>query len=409
MHRILADRAKDKEMKDPIVGLSKELAQAREEGKLKINATKGMFFDDEGAFLAFPSVEKTLASLSPMEKYPYAPTDGGQDYHETVKNWVLGAQREVLESYAYVEVVASAGGTGAISNTFSNFLDAGEAVLIPDIAWVYRNIGKEFGLASETYELFDESARFNIDDFKEKADALAHKQNRLLVVVNDPCHNPTGYTLSDEEWHHIMETINNLAEHVPVTLLHDIAYLDYDIRGHEAARRGFARYKDLHENAMAIISFSASKTFSLYGIRTGGQIGIAKSKEAVRAFSEANQVTSRAKWSNPPRLGISLVKRLLADEGGTEEFKEELSRASALLQSRGEAFMRYAEERGLPMHPYVGGFFVTIPIENPQAISEKLKEKGIFLVAMPGLIRISLSAVSATDIRPLIDAIAQSM
>ncbi len=26
------------------------------------------------------------------------------------------------------------------------------------------------------------------------------KQNRLVIVINDPCHNPTGYSLSEDEW-----------------------------------------------------------------------------------------------------------------------------------------------------------------------------------------------------------------
>ncbi len=405
--RFLANRSKDKKMTDPIMAINKDIQKAKEEGALRINATLGMLFDDAGEFLTFPSVQETIDAIPPSDKYTYAPVDGGKDYHEALKSWVFGKERKRLEEAFHIGITAAAGGTGAISNTFSNYLDEGEAILAPDIAWVYKRIAAEFGVKTETYTLFDEENRFHMEALKKKTKEIAQRQKKLLLVMNDPCHNPTGYSLADAEWEELLDHLNTIAkEGTPVIFLHDIAYLDYDPRGYEESRKAFGRYTAFHENILPIIAFSGSKTFSLYGLRIGAQIALSKRKEEIEAFRHATQVSSRAKWSNAPRIGIALVQELLHDDKKTEQFKKELKEASQVLASRGEQFMKKAKAKNLTHHPYTGGFFVTIPMDDPQGKADELKEQGIFVVARKDLIRIALSAVSPKDIDVLIDQLA---
>lgn len=402
--RFLADRSKDKRMTDPIMAINKHIQKAKEEGTLKINATLGMLFDDEGCFLTFPSVKETIDAIPPADKYTYAPVDGGKNYHEAVKSWVFGKERERLEKNFHIGITAAAGGTGAISNTFSNYLDEGEAILAPDIAWVYKRIAAEFGIHTETYPLFDDKNRFHMEALKKKATEIAQKQKKLLLVMNDPCHNPTGYSLRDEEWEELIDHLNKIAEeNIPIILLHDIAYLDYDPRGREKSRKAFGRYTAFHENILPIIAFSGSKTFGLYGLRIGAQIALSKKKGEIEAFRHATQVSSRAKWSNAPKIGIALVQELLHDKEKTETFQKELQEAASVLAQRGERFMKKAKEENIPHHPYTGGFFVTVPLDDPEKKAEELKKKGIFVVAKKDLIRIALSAVTPEDIDVLID------
>ena len=404
MARLLANHAKDKKMKDPILGISKQIQEAKEQGTFKINATLGMFFDDEGEFLSYPTVQKTIDSLKPVEKYRYAPIDGGKNYHEVVKSWVFGKHKVHLESNMHIGVVASAGGTGAISNTFSNYLNHGDAILIPDIAWVYKKMAKEYHLKTQTYSLFTEDERFNVDSLKEEGRKLLDAQERLLIVINDPCHNPTGYTLKDSEWDEVFAFVNEVGEEgYPVVLLHDIAYLDYNPQGYDKAREVLSRYAGLHENILGLIAFSGSKAFSSYGLRIGAQIALSKNPEVIEDFRHANQVSSRAKWSNPTKIGVSLVEKLLGDKERVEAFQNELVSASETLKRRGETFTALAHEKGIEMHPYVGGFFVTIPSSDPQSLADKLKEEGIFVAAMPSVVRISLAAIDEKTVRTLLE------
>lgn len=52
-----------------------------------------------------------------------------------------------------------------------------------------------------------------------------------------------------------------------------------------------------------------------------------------------------------------------------------------------------AEECGLPMLPYVAGFFLSIPAKNPDAICDKLHEDNIFAVPLAAGVRIAVCAV----------------
>lgn len=50
-----------------------------------------------------------------------------------------------------------------------------------------------------------------------------------------------------------------------------------------------------------------------------------------------------------------------------------------MIKARADLFTKEAEECGLPMLPYVAGFFLSIPAKNPDAICDKLHEDNILL------------------------------
>ncbi len=51
---------------------------------------------------------------------------------------------------------------------------------------------------------------------------------RAVVIINDPCHNPTGYTMTKQEWKQILDGFNQLSEKGKIVLLHDVAYIDFN-------------------------------------------------------------------------------------------------------------------------------------------------------------------------------------
>ena len=53
-----------------------------------------------------------------------------------------------------------------------------------------------------------------------------------------------------------------------------------------------------------------------------------------------------------------------------------------MIKARADLFTKEAEECGLPMLPYVAGFFLSIPAKNPDAICDKLHEDNIFAVPL---------------------------
>ena len=73
-------------------------------------------------------------------------------------------------------------------------------------------------------------------------------QGRILFVINDPCHNPTGYTMKSFEWDMVIDFMNEMSEDgTPVILLHDMAYIDYAKEGFSYTRSNIAKYEKLNE------------------------------------------------------------------------------------------------------------------------------------------------------------------
>ena len=175
----------------------------------------------------------------------------------------------------FTEICATPGGTGAIRNTVSNYSCPGDKVLTTDWYWApYKTICQEIGRDIETYEMFDENGNYNIEAFTAKMQALVQAQGQLVILLNTPAHNPTGYSLSAEDWDAVITAINMASADGRITLFVDAAYIDF--AGEEEEYRTFlTQLETLNENVMAVIGYSASKTLTLYGMRCGAMICLA--------------------------------------------------------------------------------------------------------------------------------------
>ena len=64
-----------------------------------------------------------------------------------------------------------------------------------------------------------------------------------------------------------------------------------------------------------------------------------------------------------------------------------------MLAARGKAFSDAAKECGLSIVPYDAGFFVSVPCDDPDAVSKKLEAEDVFLVPLAKGIRVSVASV----------------
>ena len=119
---LLAKRSVIKEDKSNIITLGAIAKEMKKEDPNVINATIGMLYDEEGKLFTFKSVDKALLSLTSDEKYAYASTPGSSSYHEALKHWIFREYYNEFIANLHVGVMATPGGSGAISNTFSNYL-----------------------------------------------------------------------------------------------------------------------------------------------------------------------------------------------------------------------------------------------------------------------------------------------
>ena len=400
---LLAKRSIIKEDKSNIITLGAIAKEMKKKDPSITNATIGMLYDEEGKLFTFKSVDKALSLLTSDEKYAYASTPGNPRYHEALKRWVFREYYDEFMTNSNVGVMATPGGSGAISNTFSNYLNEGDKVLVPSYMWGnYKQFAYENHADYECYNLFNSEGKFNLEDVKERILKLKKAQGRILLVVNDPCHNPTGYTMSDDEWTDLLSFINEVSsDGTPFILLHDMAYIDYDRRGFKATRNNIYRYLGLNENVLVILAFSGSKTLALYGIRIGAQIAISSSKENIDDFNRANKFSSRAKWSNTTNLGMNLVSKIILDDELRKSFESELEASRSILIERANIFIEESNKYNLETLPFNCGFFITIPCDNPTRVYDILVSRGVHIIPMNGVVRVTLSAITKKECRML--------
>ncbi len=404
---LLGKEAELKHSKGNALAIGKEAREAKSKNNEVIDSTIGMLYDENGKFYEFKTVEKASKDLTSTEKYSYSSTAGDEEFHERLYEWIFRDDITNVRNKMHLRCIATPGGSGAIANTFSNYLSYGDKVLLPSLMWTnYIQIAQEQGLGYETYELFDDNSKFNNRDFEAKCIALKKNQQRVVVVINDPCQNPTGYTMSYEEWIGVIDTLNTISrDGTPVVLLYDMAYIDYDIRGFESSRLNIKLFQSLNENVMTILAFSGSKTLGLYGLRIGAQICLTKSEQNAIDFTQANDFSARGMWSGTSTLGQSIIRKVFTDY--KKEFEEELEYARKLLIDRANCFKEEASKHNLKHYPYVCGFFVTIPCENSKEVFEQLKAKNLYVLPLANAIRLTLSSITLKEVRKSVKIISE--
>ena len=407
---LLAKRSIIKEDKSNIITLGAIAAEEKKKDPSVVNATIGMYFNENGKLVTYESVNKALMELTDTEKYAYASTPGSASYHEALKRWIFREYYDEFMEKTYVSCMATPGGSGAISNTFSNYLNEGDEALLPNYMWGnYKQFAYENHASFRTYNLFKDN-HLDLEDIKKNMYELKEKQGRILLVINDPCQNPTGYTMTDSEWVELVDLINEVSsDGTPFILLHDMAYIDYDYRGFKSTRNNLRLYEKLNKNVLVILAFSGSKTLALYGIRIGAQVAISTNEENVLDFARANKFSSRAKWSNTTNLGANLISKVILDNEMRKAFEAELEEARSILVKRAETFIEAAKEVGLKTLPFNCGFFITIPCENPDEVYKKLVEKKIHIIPMGNVLRVTISAITIEDCKKLPKIIKESM
>lgn len=408
-YSIVASHSRGKSATDKIFGANAAamVAESAHGKNNVVNATIGALLDDNEVLSCLPTVEKVYKALPTNEIIAYAPIAGLPDYLKAATNLTFGDHKPE----AFTDAVATSGGTGVIHHAIWNYTEIGDTVLTSDWFWgPYRVLCQEALRKLDTYQLFDQSQNFNIRAFEQKVIELIGKQDSLLVIINAPAHNPTGYSLTDAEWDQVLDVCKTVSSNKDkrITLLVDIAYLDY--AGEKNVCRAFMKkFGGLPENILTIFAFSMSKGYTMYGQRTGAMIGVSSSKDVITEFAAVNQYTSRATWSNINRGCMKLLATIYQDKTLLENVESERNYLYGLIRERADIFMNEAKAADLKMLPYIAGFFLSIPSNNPDAVCDKLHEYNVFAVPLAKGIRIAVCAVPAAKIKGLAAKVSKAM
>jgi aromatic-amino-acid transaminase len=388
---------------DPIFALNNEAQTRAAKGEDVLNATLGALFTDEGELAVIRTVHESLHAVPATEAAAYAPIKGPKGYLDGVlADLAAGTGLEGLGVAA-----ATPGGTGAIYEAIVNFLEPGEALLTTSYYWSpYKILADHSRRRVETFRMFDDRGGFDLYALERAAEDLMRRQGRLLIVLNTPCHNPTGFSLDATEYERLGQALERLAARGPVTLLLDLAYEKF--RNPQSAR-----WQPLAERLMGkvqvLCAWTASKGFTQYGSRIGALAAFHPEADERRRLENALGYTCRGTWSNCNHLGMQAVARILSDPELRARADAERDGYFDLLDGRVAAFNEHAAKHGLVYPRYEGGFFVSVFTDDPFAVVERTKAEGVFLVPLQGAVRVALCATPVAKVERLVDSLARAV
>ena len=359
-------------------------------GMSVINATVGALLDDNGKLVVLDTVMRHYHQLTPMEIAPYAPIAGDTRYLLAL------TRRHWPELSSYGMGAATPGGTGALALSLRNLLEPGQRLLTAAPYWgPYATLAIENRMVLETVPYPAAGSALDLAAWRASAEDILRAQGRLLLWLNDPCHNPTGRSLSTSDRRALLQMLRELSTLGPVTLLLDFAYLDYardasDVRSALDAYRAFGA----EGRVLVAASLSLSKAYTLYGARAGALVFPWCTDPSLGA---ALAVSCRGTYSNCARAPMSVAIRMAGDDDARSELAREQEHWSSVLIERADALDAALRAEGLEGAPWDGGFFVTLEMSEPLAVTERLMEEGVFVVPIPEGIRVGVCGLRVAD------------
>lgn len=368
------------------------------------NAVLGTLADDEGNIIALDSVYNRLEKMDKEKIASYAPIEGEKSYRQTVIDLCFADYKPE----AYISAIATPGGTGAIRCGIYSFADVGDPVICHDYFWQpYKKMCDEFERDFRTYNFLTDDLKFDLESYEKAQNKALKDHDRMVSIINSPGNNPTGYSLTDEEWDEVIRISKKAVESgKKITLVIDVAYIEFAGGGEQ--KKFFKKFENLPENLFVLVAFSMSKAYTAYGLRSGAAIGISSSKEVIEEFDHALAHSARVNWSNGVHAPQHILVDLAKDEN-IEEYEKELSDLKRMLSDRARVFVGEARRHKLRIIPYFGGFFAFVPTDRAFEIAEKLEKENIFTIPSAKGIRVAICSANKKDIVKIVERIAYHM
>ena len=414
--------AQSKVGNDTIFGWWARYQEAVKNGADAVNGTIGALLEDDGTLAINKVVDEAIRAAPPVEIAAYAPLKGLPAYLDLAKTLALGEHRDAMDECGIsMTATATPGGSGALFLAAANFANRGDKVLLRDRHWgPYKGFLSGCDLDSEVYALLPKSDDspypfVDIEDFKAQLASLCSKQDKVMIWLNDPAHNPTGLSLTPAGRMAVLEAVMESAsanENVGHTLLLDSAYHLYAEEPHGWSRTILESIEEgwpWTENFLITFALSLSKSHTIYGLRTGALVSIHPDAEVTEKIDTVMGVTGRQTWSAAPRVAQYTVSEMHASSEGGEAWGLERDRLQSLLVNRRNLLKESCEKLNVPLNPTHDGFFAWLEHDEPQKIAEACAEQEVYLVPLTGGVRIGLCAVPLEQIPRVAEALAHAL
>jgi aromatic-amino-acid transaminase len=347
---------------DPIFSATAEALAA---GPTAINGTIGVYMDEEGNTLMFPSVKKAITDCArdfPTARFGYPPLLGLPEFRSVVTRLMFG------EHSPFVASIATTAGTGSLAvnlRLLRMLAESGE-IYLPVPAWVNHSPPSlDAGFVVKEVPYLVEGH----PDIAPLCDAIKRRKGKkgfgLLLQVG--CNNPTGLDYSDDDWQRL---IANLAGR-SCTVLLDFAYQGLKNEPEEDASviRRFVEAK-----VPILVSWSASKNHSIYSLRTGLACAVVPDEATRKAVEGRYSMITRRLHSAATTIGQIVVARV--QQHYAQEWHQDLLDARRML-SKKRTLLREHLPKDFQTSLAGYGMFAMLPLSSKQV--ERLKQEKVFL------------------------------
>jgi hypothetical protein len=106
---------------------------------------------------------------------------------------------------------------------------------------------------------------------------------------------------------------------------------------------------------------------------------------------------------------MAAVTRILTDPDLRARADRERASLKAVLDRRVARWNELASSAKVKYPRYDGGFFTTTFCDDAPAVAARLRADGVFVVPLPGALRIALSSVAERDIPRLVTALGNAL
>lgn len=381
---------------DALLGLM--TAYRADERSEKFDLGVGVYKDENGETPILSAVKKAEAKLLAAQTTKvYEGPRGNTDFCGHIEKFVFGKDHPALKENRVLSFTAP-GGCGAL------FLGVGlmrrmgtKRVWVSKPTWPnHPNVVKSLGLEVKDYAYARDGAFYKLGALAD----LSTAQRGDGVIIQGPCHNPTGIDPTTEDW----RELGKLCKDKGIIALLDVAYhgfaagLDRDMDGVRAF---------IQEAGEAMISYSCSKNFGLYRERTGCFLAVGTDPEGIAAATTHVADMGRATWSMPPAHGAGIVATILDDADLRAEWEAELSemrlRMISLREQLAEELVSHTGSNLLGALKHQNGMFSQLPI----SAEDTVKARELDGVYMPSSGRINIAGLHPDDIPRLGEVLAR--
>ena len=397
-------------------GILSQSAEAKEKAH-KLNATIGIAKEGKSA-MALPSVMKYLSGLTPDKTLTYAPSFGLPELRKAWQDAQYQKNPSLSGKPISLPIVVN-GITHAISIFADVWVDPGDVVILPDMFWgnynMILNVRKNARLSH--YPIFTADGGYNTAAFEAKVREEAKHNGKIIVLLNFP-HNPTGYTLTEQEADRMVSVLTEIAQSgVNVIVVADDAYFGLFYEDAAMKESIFAKLCAKHPRLLAVKLDGATKENYVWGLRIGFlTYGCVVDGDALPVYDALERKTAggvRGNISNACHLSQRLVYESMMSKTYAEEKEDKYKILEARARKVKAVLTNPKYAVAWDVYPFNSGYFMCVKLKSVKAepLRKHLLEKyGVGVIALGDAdIRVAFSSIEESDVEELFDILLQGV